>query len=67
MRVFIIYLHLESLQSFICLPSGSGGQPLAAVKQTAGLHGISTRGVYPCHLLPKSSVRSYRTFSPLPH
>lgn len=35
-------------------------------KRTQGVHGISTRKVYPPHRLPGMVVRSYRTFSPLP-
>lgn len=35
--------------------------------QTQGVHGISTRKVYPPRSLPTDIVRSYRTFSPLPH
>ena len=31
-----------------------------------GVHGISTRKVYPPHELLRPAVRSYRTFSPLP-
>lgn len=31
-----------------------------------GVHGISTREVYPPSGLRRSAVRSYRTFSPLP-
>ena len=34
--------------------------------RTQGILGIATRKVYPSCLLPGRSVRSYRTFSPLP-
>jgi len=44
---------------------------LSAIAQSAkagkqGVHGISTRKVYPSRQLPAGIVRSYRTFSPLP-
>ena len=46
-----------------------GGPPGRATRvplRRRGLHGISTREVYPRHRLPAGVVRSYRTFSPLP-
>jgi len=65
-RASVIYLDQQSPADSICLPSGLSEQLYGFRRIRAGIHGISTHKVYPLQMLPFTTVRSYRTFSPLP-
>ena len=67
----IIYLAPPSSAGSSCLPllTPPGGSTERATQRAYAhqdVRGISTHEVYPSVLLPAPSVRSYRTFSPLP-
>jgi hypothetical protein len=64
--VFVIYLVPSRTES--ALPTPLAPETIETVRATQwqGVHGISTRKVYPPQQLPALVVRSYHTFSPLP-
>ena len=63
---FIWFRAKRNLRCLPPLPSIAEAKEAVRATHLQGVHGISTRKVYPPGRLPAPVVRSYRTFSPLP-